>query len=154
MMTDKPMNRRQIKRAETRRRVLEGAQKAFTMADYNAVTMRDLAQAIGASTGAISSNFGSKAELFRTAMGVAAPLDGPVTRAAPMLLASLKASIDGLARNSQSWIDAQRAIELAETPLDGEAWARHLEAIRQAEPHIPAEQPAASAPSSDAAGDQ
>lgn len=152
-MTEK-LTRREAAKRRTRARTLEAARLAFTSSNYHAVTMRDLIRSMGTSNSAVFAHFSGKAELFEAAMGFKPPLDGPVTRAAPMLLASLKACVDGLARNSQPWIDAQRAIELAETPLDGEAWARHLEAIRQAEPHSPAEQPAASAPSSDAAGDQ
>lgn len=152
-MAKKP-HARKIQKAQTKQKVLDGARAAFTGMDYHEATIREIARGIGLSTGSIYSNFEAKEDLFLAAMGVPAPVDGPITRAAPMLLASLKACVDGLARNSPAWIDAQWAIELAETPLDGDAWARHLETVRRAEPHAPAEQPAASAPSSDAAGAQ
>jgi len=50
-------------------------------------------------------------------------------------------------------IEPRRMEALATSPLDGEAWARHLSAIRRDEPHtLAAGEPAASVPS-DAAGD-
>lgn len=152
-MTDK-ITRRAAAKLRTRDKAVRAAQEAFTSADYHTVTIRALAKAMGMSPGAIFANFEGKAELFSAAMGFAPPLDGPLSRAAPMLREALEQAIDGLARNSDAWIKAKAALELAETPLDGEAWARHLASIRRDEPHtLAARQSAASVPS-DAAGAQ
>ena len=126
---------RDAKKARTRQRALNAAKVAFTSSDYHKVTTRQLAEAMRMSTGAIFANFSGKAELFEAAMGFAPPLDGPLCRAAPMLREALELSIDGLARNSDAWIRARQALELAEEPLDGEVWARHLASIRRDEPH-------------------
>ena len=133
-MTEK-ITARAARKARTRQKAIEAARTAFTSADYHAVTMRDLSVAMHMSTGAIFANFATKAELFETAMGFKPPLDGPLCRAAPMLREALELSIDGLARNSDAWIRARLALELAEEPLDGEVWARHLASIRRDEPH-------------------
>ena len=146
------MNLRQQKKVATRAKAIDAAQAAFRSAEYSSVTIRDISNFMGMSTGSIFSNFEGKAQLFEAAMGVPPPLDGPVTRAAPLLLAALREAIDGLARNSPAWIAAKNAIALAESPLDGEVWERHLSAIRAGEPHDPAGQPAASPSPSDAAG--
>lgn len=126
---------RAARKARTRQKAIEAARTAFESADYHKVTMRDLARAMHMSPGAIFANFSGKAELFETAMGFKPPLDGPLCRAAPMLREALELSIDGLARNSDAWIRARQALELAEEPLDGEVWARHLASIRRDEPH-------------------
>lgn len=139
-------------KARTRQKVIDAARLAFRSADYHAVTIRDLARSYGMSIGAIYSNFADKAELFEAGLGFKPPVDGPVTRAAPLLLAALRASIEGLARNSDAWIAAKNAIALAESPLDGEVWERHLKAVRAGEPYDPAGKPAASQSPNDAAG--
>lgn len=120
---------RAMKKSHTRIKIMAAARLAFVSDNYHDVTVRDLARSAGVSTGAIFANFANKEELFMQVMGFAPPTDGPVTRAAPLLLASLIAAQEGLARNSQAWTDAQRAIELAQSPLDGEVWARHLEGL-------------------------
>lgn len=142
-MTEK-LTRREAAKRRTRARTLEAARLAFTSSNYHAVTMRDLIRSMGTSNSAVFAHFSGKAELFEAAMGFKPPLDGPLSRAAPMLREALEQAIDGLARNSEAWIKAKEALELAEAPLDGEAWARHLADIQRAEPHNPAGQAAPS----------
>lgn len=162
---------RQRRKLATRSRVIEAARKLFQSGDYHSITIRDIAKAADLSTGAIFVTFKGKEELFETAMGFPPPVDGPLTRAAPMLLVALKVLTrsvmpelclsDGrslapvLSKQVVDWmVAADDAIALATYPLDGEVWARHLESIRRDVPHdCRAEQPAASQPS-DAAGDQ
>lgn len=109
---------RKARKAATRQRVIEGAREAFKVLDYNEATIRGLAKAIGMSTGAIYANFEAKDDLWREAMGTNPPVDGPMTRAAPLMLDALM--------NPRHQSKAALAIELANSPLDGEAWARHL----------------------------
>lgn len=149
-MTIKTTLRAQRK-ANTRQKALDAAHAAFRSADYHSVTIRELAEAMSMSTGAVFNSFSGKADLFETAMGFAPPLDGPLCRAAPMLREALELSINGLARNSEAWIKARQALELAEEPLDGETWARHLASIHRDEPHTLAAGEAALSPSGGAA---
>lgn len=109
---------RKARKAATRQRVIEGAREAFKVLDYNEATIRGLAKAIGMSTGAVYANFEAKDDLWREAMGTNPPVDGPMTRAAPLMLDALM--------NPRHHSKAALAIELANSPLDGEAWARHL----------------------------
>lgn len=154
-MTDN-ITLRQRRKAKTRAELLAVARKMFATGDYHAVKIRDLAKTANRSTGAIFGNFTDKEDLFVAAMGFPPPVDGPLTRAAPMLLEALLGCIPQLelGNGEADHIKAaNRAIALAVSPLDGEAWARHLEAIRRRDPHVSdAEQPAALDPS-DAAGD-
>lgn len=153
---------RQRAKDATRQAVIEKARAAFTTGDYNAVTIRQIVKSLGVSMSAVYNSFDSKEELFEAAMGFPPPVDGPLTRAAPALL---KALVALLPENNDNPIDlgrprfefcenARNAITLATSPLDGEAWSRHLSAIRRDEPHtLAAGEPAASVPSG-AAGDQ
>lgn len=159
-MTGNNITLRQRKKALTRKKVLAAARDLFTERDYHSVTIRELAKAFGMSTGAIFNNFTGKEQLFTEAMGFPPPVDGPLTRAAPMLLEAL---MNLRSQLIEAWSQTESlgvpipgglAVELATSPLDGEVWARHLESIRRDVPHdCRAEQPAASQPS-DAAGDQ
>lgn len=153
-MTGNNITLRQRKKAITRQKVLAAARDLFTERDYHSVTTRELAKVFGMSTGSIFNNFTGKEQLFTEAMGFPPPVDGPLTRAAPMLLkACIVLQAEARARNCGLRI-ADDAVLLATSPLDGEVWARHLESIRRDVPHdCRAEQPAASQPS-DAAGDQ
>lgn len=165
-MTDNITIRQRMK-AKTRAQLLAVARKMFAAGDYHAVKIRDLADAAGRSTGAIFGNFpDGKEQLFTEAMGFPPPVDGPLTRAAPMLLKTiwqLHDMLDGLSietsigtlvlDDTDQARAAHDAIMLATSPLDGEAWARHLSSIRRDDPHtLAAGEPAASVPS-DAAGD-
>lgn len=64
---------RQKAKQKTQTKIIGAAQEAFHRTGYDAVTMRDLAKAIGMSTGALFSNYKSKAALFEAAMGEPAP---------------------------------------------------------------------------------
>lgn len=125
---------RKARKAATRQRVIEGAREAFKVLDYNEATIRGLAKAIGMSTGAVYANFEAKDDLWREAMGTNPPVDGPMTRAAPMLasaaiLARTAIKVFGDSQSETCMAAVKKidaAIELASSPLDGEAWARHL----------------------------
>lgn len=69
----KPPTKRQQAKAATQAKVLAAAREAFHHSGYYAVRIRDLAKAVGMSTGAIFSSFPSKAELFEAATGEKAP---------------------------------------------------------------------------------
>lgn len=145
-------------KARTRARIIAKARDMFATSDYHTVTIRHIAKAIRMTTGAIFGHFTGKEQLFTEAMGFPPPVDGPLTRAAPMLLEALREAIDihDFREGSEPtpWtIEARHALYLATSPLDGEAWARHLSSIRRDEPHtLAAGEPAALDPS-DAAGD-
>ena len=153
MTEEKNITLRGRNKIRTREKAIAAARLAFKTGDYHSATIRDLAKGFGMSTGAIYASFpDGKPALFEAAMGFKPPLDTALCRAAPMLCEALSQAIDGLARNSEAWVKAKEALELADTPLDGEAWERHLSAIRAGEPHDPAGQPAASPSLDDAAG--
>lgn len=160
-------DQRKERKAATRQCLIDAAKVLFRTEDYHDIGIRELAEAAGFSTGALYNNFpDGKEQLFTEAMGFPPPVDGPLTRAAPMLLKTiwqLHDMLDGLSietsRGTLVLDDtdqaraAHDAIMLATSPLDGEAWARHLSSIRRDEPHtLAAGEPAASVPS-DAAGD-
>lgn len=117
-MTEVKINLRTARKIRTRQKAIEAARSAFGACDYNTVTIRTLAAMMGMSTGAIASNFDGKEGLWRSAMGTNPPVDSPMTRAAPLMLEALM--------NPLIHSKATLAIELANSPLDGEAWARHL----------------------------
>lgn len=151
---------RKERKAATRQRLIDAAQALFRTENYHDLGIRELAGAADLSTGALYNNFpDGKEQLFTEAMGFPPPVDGPLTRAAPMLLEALTDLRNQLVA---AWpqteslgvpIPGKLAIDLATSPLDGEVWTRHLESIRRDVPHdCRAEQPAALDPS-DAAGD-
>ena len=55
---------REEKRAVTREQILEAAARTFPLRGYNAASVDEIAAEAGLSTGAVYSNFESKAELF------------------------------------------------------------------------------------------
>lgn len=151
-MTKTKITNRDKAKARTRARLLAKSREMFATQDYHAVTIRNIAKSMRMTTGVIFAHFPGKAELFEAAMGFPPPVDGPLTRAAPMLLEAVSALLD---KGDHAAAFAFRAVELATSPLDGEAWARHLSAIRRDEPHLATDgQPAASNTLPDAAGDQ
>ena len=153
------MNKREAAKARTRAKALKAARAAFSTTDYHAVTIRALAKSMRMTTGAIFANFTGKEDLYRQAMGMEPPLDGPLTRAAPLLLSFARRIESAMLHTPRDELDITRirhdarfVIELATHPLDGEAWASHLSATSGVRPHIEPEQPA-SPPPSGGAGD-
>lgn len=158
-MTEANATLRSRKKAITRQKVIDAARVLFTERDYHIVTIRELAKAFGMSTGAMFNSFKGKEQLFTEAMGFPPPVDGPLARAAPLLLDALIVlhnNPTGVMSpgGTVAFQMASHAIDLATSPLDGYAWARHLSSIRRDDPHtLAAGEPAASVPS-DAAGDR
>lgn len=77
------MTRREVAKAATRAKLLAGARELWAApGSYEAIGIRDIADHIGMSTGAVFSNWESKADLWREAMGYEPPVDGPAVRAA------------------------------------------------------------------------
>lgn len=68
-MSDKPLTLRQVRKAGTRTRITEAARPMFVAKGYAAVTIRDVAKAVGMSTGAVFANFVDKAHLYATCTG-------------------------------------------------------------------------------------
>lgn len=92
---DPARNRRVAAKAATRAKVLAAARKLWAEpGTYEAVTIRILADAIGMSVGAIFSNFGSKADLWREAMGYEPPVDSAEVREALKAVAAWGAQLD------------------------------------------------------------
>ena len=70
------VNRRVAAKAATRAKVLAAARKLWAEPGaYEAQGIREIAAEIGMSTGAVFSNFASKADLWREAMGYEPPVD-------------------------------------------------------------------------------
>lgn len=125
----KPPTKRQLAREATRAKVVAAARALFSARSYDDVDIRSIAQEAGMSTGAIFASFDGKAALWRAAMASEPPVDGPLTRAAPALRDALQellevarlAAEDGVcdARASAAEAAAERALELAATPIGG-----------------------------------
>lgn len=167
------MNRRAEAKEKTRRKAIMAARKAFATTDYHAVTIRGLAKIMKMSTGAIFGNFTGKADLWEASMPLPVPADTSVTRAAPLLMqVAIQAfyrevgieTAHAVEANDWKWAatdprhvsilaeSLRSVIELATTPLDGDAWARHLAAKAGVDaPRFPSPQAASLAPSDDAA---
>lgn len=150
------MNKRVEAKEKTRQKAITAARKAFAVTDYHAVSIRDLAKAMGMSTGAIFANFTSKADLWRASMPLTVPADIPVTRASMMLIDALERALAEMefhcGNHSLGEIQmAKKAIALATSPLDGDVWARHLANTPVPFPTFEPEQAASLAPSDDAA---
>lgn len=153
------MNKRVWAKENTRQKAITAARKAFAVTDYHAVSIRDLAKAMGMSTGAIFANFTSKADLWQASMPLAVPADDQRTRANMYLIAAAMASREALrAIGGESAVvegalkRCEIALELAQSPLDGDVWARHLAAKAGVDaPRFPSPQAASLAPSDDAA---
>ena len=105
---------------DTRERILTKARDLFRSMTFEAVSIRGVARAAKVSTGAVMGHFGSKADLWREAMGGAPPGDSVLTRRAPEVLAALKALLDeepaGLQRRDRGpW----RAARLLVSEIEG-----------------------------------
>ena len=71
------------RKAATRAKLVAAAQKLWAApGTYEQVGTRDIAAEAGMTTGAITQNWRSKADLWREAMGYEPPVDGPAVRAA------------------------------------------------------------------------
>ena len=148
------MNKRVEAKEKTRQKAVEAARKAFAVTDYHAVSIRDLAKAMGMSTGAIFANFTGKADLWRASMPLPVPADDQRTRATMYLISAAMASREVLrAIGGESAVvegalkRCEIALELAQSPLDGEAWARHLAQSSVMTPHALTEKGPPPAPS-------
>lgn len=100
---------------DTRARVLTTARDLFQSMTFEAVSIRGVARAAKVSTGAVMGHFGSKADLWREAMGGAPPGDSVLTRRAPEVLAALKALLEeepaGLQRRDRGpWRAARQLV--------------------------------------------
>ncbi|MFN3352609.1 MAG: helix-turn-helix domain-containing protein [Brevundimonas sp.] len=67
------LNRRQLAKRRTLEKMKAAARALFADVGYFEVGIRDVAQRMGMSTGAVFAQVGSKAELWRVAMGGPAP---------------------------------------------------------------------------------
>lgn len=65
---------RALQKEASRRRLLAASRALFLSRGYPNVEVREIARAVGMSTGVIYNHFGSKAELWRAAMGVREPI--------------------------------------------------------------------------------
>ena len=74
-MTEKPITKRQQKANATRAKVVKAAARLFAKSGFLDVTIRNVADAAGVSTGAIFSHFTGKDDLFEGATGRKPPLD-------------------------------------------------------------------------------
>lgn len=67
------MKIREAKKAATKAKVLEAARELFRQRGFERATLRDVAKAVGMSTGAVFASFKDKADLYAQAMGKPAP---------------------------------------------------------------------------------
>lgn len=85
------MNLREKAKADTRQKAIEAAQRVWAFpGNYDKHGIREVAIAMGMSTGAIFANFDTKEALWCAAFpGQPAPVDSAMTRLAPKMLAIL-----------------------------------------------------------------
>ncbi|WP_438852463.1 TetR/AcrR family transcriptional regulator [Brevundimonas nasdae] len=85
------MGKRAEAKADTRSKAIEAAQRVWALpGNYDKHGVREIAVAMDMSTGAVFANFKSKAELWCAAFpGQPVPVDSPMTRLAPKMLALL-----------------------------------------------------------------
>jgi len=75
-------NKRQLAKAATRAKLIAAARKLWAEpGTYEAIGIREIADEMGMSTGAVFANVASKADLWRIAMGYEPPVDGAEVRA-------------------------------------------------------------------------
>lgn len=85
------MSARDKAKADTRQKAIEAAQRVWALpGNYDKHGIREVALAMGMSTGAVFANFKSKEALWYAAFpGQPAPVDSPLTRLAGPMLALL-----------------------------------------------------------------
>jgi len=115
--------RRDQKAAATKALVITTARKVFTDRGYADVTIRDLATAIGMSTGAIFAHFSGKDALWHAAMKSWTPdeaalvlpvLDGGLRDA----IKALEAAKREIEPNTMGWFRAHEAVKAAKKALE------------------------------------
>ena len=119
-MTDPITNKRTLAKMKTRQRVMDAARALWTPSgSYHTQGIRQIAEQAGLSTGAVFANFDSKEDLWLAVFECPAPIDSPLTRAAPEMRRVLQNLIEQRpevigtvpAPIAQDWIDAERIIE-------------------------------------------
>jgi AcrR family transcriptional regulator len=89
------VNRRAAAKAQTRAKAIAAARKLWAEpGTYETQGIREIAAEMGMSTGAIFSNFASKADLWREAMGYEPPVDSAEVREALKAAAAWGAQLD------------------------------------------------------------
>lgn len=75
------MSKRELSKAATRQKVIAAAKALWAEpGSYHQNGIRDLADAMGMSTGSVFSNFESKDDVWRAAFGCEPPVDSHLTR--------------------------------------------------------------------------
>ena len=75
------MTKRELSKAATRQKVIAAAKALWAEpGSYHQNGIRDLADAMGMSTGAVFANFETKADVWRAAFGTEPPVDSHMTR--------------------------------------------------------------------------
>lgn len=119
-MTDPITNKRTAAKLKTRQRVMDAARTVWTApGSYHTQGIREVAAKAGLSTGAVFANFDSKEDLWLAVFECPAPIDSPLTRAAPEMRRVLQNLIEQRpevigtlpAPVAKDWEDAERIIE-------------------------------------------
>lgn len=77
----KPLNKRDLAKRATQARAIEAARRLWAEpGSYNENGIREIAKAMGNSTGAVFASFTDKADLWWSAFGCAPPVDSVDTR--------------------------------------------------------------------------
>ena len=92
----KPLGKRQLSKAATRKRLLAAARSEFAKKGYHGVSVRELSAAAGVSTGAFYSNFRNKRELFDTIINeIYATMNSIMESTAAELISRVKTTPSG-----------------------------------------------------------
>lgn len=114
------LNKRQIAKAATREKAIQAALKLWSVpGSYEENGIREIADHMKMSTGAVFSNFATKGDLWRAAYDCEPPVDSILTRSAPALFKALESLIEvrpEVARDTsmgaaEAWIVAEGVIE-------------------------------------------
>lgn len=113
----KPPTQRQHDKARTRLLIISTATRLFNERDYDGVSHRDIAGAIGMSTGAVMGHFADKQAIWKACMGISAPSGHDWIKAISALevLAEIAKDLDDCGPSGEGWQSPElmEALEVA-----------------------------------------
>ncbi len=109
----KPLNKRQQAKAETKRKITEAARELFATEGYAKTTIRDIAKRVGMSTGAVFANFASKEALFVYGLGLELAAYNQLRQQVDFHGAAFTRDINALISDFAFWSGRHRLLEEA-----------------------------------------
>jgi AcrR family transcriptional regulator len=105
---------RVFRKALTHDKIATTVRRMFTERSYEAVTIRNLAHAVGMSTGAVFNSWPDKAAMWREVMGCEPPVDDGLTRVRHSMLELLDEAATLYAeRQHPGWLERVNQVRAA-----------------------------------------